>query len=84
VLKQHLLKERELVKAKVATNWQTEKEMCDSFVHIITKLQGGDSGSQAPIDMNGLFHSNWVSLVKITNQSIMDKRPIHLPIQITH
>lgn len=28
------------------------------FVQTIKELQGGDSGSQAPIDMNGLFHSN--------------------------
>jgi hypothetical protein len=46
------------VKAKISANWQTEKKMCDYFVHIIKELQGGDSGSQAPIDMNGLFHSN--------------------------
>ncbi len=48
--------------------------MCDSFVHTNKNLQGGDYGSQAPIDMNGLLHSNWVSLPKITNQSIMGKQ----------
>jgi len=34
--------------------------MCDSFVDNIKELQGGDSTSQAPINLNGLFHSNWV------------------------
>jgi hypothetical protein len=58
VLKQQTLRQCEPMKAKVTTNWQTEEHMCDFFIHIIKELQGGDSGSQAPIDLNGPFHSN--------------------------
>jgi hypothetical protein len=46
------------VKAKIIVNQQTKKQMCDFSVQTIKKLQGGDSGSQAPIDINGPLHSN--------------------------
>ncbi len=47
--------------------------MCDSFVHIVKKLQGGNSRSQSPIDMNGVLHSNCVGLLKIKKQLVMGK-----------
>ncbi len=45
------LKNCELVKAKVAANWQIKEQLCDSFVHIIKELQGSDLISQAFIDL---------------------------------
>jgi hypothetical protein len=46
------------MKAKATANWQTEEHMWNYFIHIINELQGGDFGSQAPIDLNGPLHSN--------------------------
>jgi hypothetical protein len=31
-----MFKEHEPMKAAITANWQTKKQMCDSFVHIIT------------------------------------------------
>jgi len=33
-----MFKEHELMKAEVTANWQTKKQMCDFFAHIITEL----------------------------------------------
>lgn len=41
--------------------------MRDSFFQTIKELQGGDSGSQAPIDINGPLHLNQAGLLDITN-----------------
>jgi hypothetical protein len=41
--------------------------MCNSFIHTIKELQGGDSGSQAPINLNEPLHSNWANLPEITS-----------------
>jgi hypothetical protein len=57
-----MLRECKSVKAKVGLDWQIEKQMCDSFVHIIKELQGSDLVSQAIVEFNGPFHSNWVGL----------------------
>ncbi len=53
-----MFKKHELVKAKTTTDWQTKKQMCDSFVHNIKELQGSDLVSQTPIDLNEPLHSN--------------------------
>jgi hypothetical protein len=53
-----VLKEHELMKTKTIVDWQTEKHMCDSFIHIIRELQGSDSISQTIIEFNGPLHSN--------------------------
>lgn len=58
ILKQQAFRQCESMKAKAKANWQTEEHMCNYFIHIINELQGGDSGSQAPIDLNGPLHSN--------------------------
>jgi hypothetical protein len=63
IQKQLVFRELEPVYAKVATNWQSEEHMRDSFVHIIRELQGSDSISQAPIEFNEPFHLNWVGLL---------------------
>jgi hypothetical protein len=67
IQEQQVLKECELVKAKVAINWQIEKQMCVPFVHIIKELQGNDLVSQEPIESNGPLHSNWAGLPKPMN-----------------
>jgi hypothetical protein len=41
--------------------------MRDYFVHTIKEFQDGESKSQAPIDLNGPLHSNWVGLLEIAN-----------------
>jgi hypothetical protein len=40
------------------------------------ELQGSDSTSQASIDLNGPFHSNWVNLPKPSSQSITNKQSV--------
>jgi hypothetical protein len=82
MLEQQIFREHEPVKAKTTIDWQTKEQMCDSFVHTIKDLHAGDSKSQAPIDLNGMFHSNWVGLSKITNQLVMGKQLVHLIVQI--
>jgi hypothetical protein len=62
VLKQQVLKEHELMKAKITIDWHLKKQTCDSFVHIIKELQGNDSISQTPIELNGRHHSHWANL----------------------
>ncbi len=57
--------------------------MHDSFVHIFMVLQGGDSVSQAPIDLNGPLHSNWVGLPKLVSQPIIGKQLVYLTTQST-
>jgi hypothetical protein len=47
--------------------------MRDVFVHIIKELQGNDSISQATIELNGAFHSNWVGVPKPINQLVTSK-----------
>jgi hypothetical protein len=58
-----VLKERELMKAKATANYQTKKQMCDSFVCTIRGLRGSDLVSQALVELNGPLHSNWVGLL---------------------
>jgi hypothetical protein len=48
--------------------------MCDFFVHIIGELQGNDSTSQAPIDLNGPLHSNWANLLEIISHPVTSKQ----------
>jgi hypothetical protein len=52
--------------------------MCDFFVHNIGELQGNDSTSQAPIDLNGPLHSNWVNLLEIISHPVTSKQHVHL------
>jgi hypothetical protein len=47
--------------------------MFDSFVHTIRELQGNDSVSQAPIEINEPLHSNWASLPKSVSQLVISK-----------
>jgi hypothetical protein len=42
-----VLRGRELVKAKIGVDWQTKKQMHDSFIHTIKELHGNDL---VPID----------------------------------
>ncbi len=56
--------------------------MCNFFVHIIGELQGNDSTSQAPIDLNGPLHSNWANLLEIISHPITSKQHVDLITQI--
>jgi hypothetical protein len=44
--------------------------MCDYFVHVIREPQGNDSISQALVELNKPFHSNWASFPKPISQPI--------------
>jgi hypothetical protein len=48
--------------------------MCDSFVHTIKGLQGGDLVPQTPVEFNGPLHSNWVGLPKLIIEPIINKQ----------
>jgi hypothetical protein len=80
-----MLGEHEMMKAKtVGSNWQTEKQISNSFVQAVKELQGGDLASQAPTNLNKPLHSNWVSLIpKLISQLVINKQPIHLTAQTT-
>ncbi len=54
--------------------------MCDSFVE---ESQRNNSTSEAPIDMNVPFHSNWVGLLELINQLVVGKQHVHLIPQTT-
>ncbi len=62
--------------AKVIVDWQIKEHMRDSFVHIVKELQGNDSISQAPIELNKPLHSNWANLLELVNQPIISKKPV--------
>jgi hypothetical protein len=47
--------------------------MFDYLVHTIKELQGNDSISQAPIEMNEPLHSNWAGLLDPVSQPIISK-----------
>jgi prephenate dehydrogenase len=48
-LEQHVLKDRKLVKAKGAKDWQREERLHDSFVKIVKQLQRGGTNKQPTI-----------------------------------
>jgi hypothetical protein len=58
--------------------------MSNSFVHTIWGLQVGDSKSQTPIDLNGLLHSNWAGLPKISNQLVMSLQKVYDEIKLRY
>jgi hypothetical protein len=61
----------------------TEEHMRDSFVHTIKELQGSNSISQAPIELNIPFHSNWASLLGLVSQLVASKQHVQLTTQMT-
>ncbi len=58
-----MFKERELVKAKGAKDWQQEEHLQYSFIEIVRQLQHGGINKQPIIINEESLQSNWVGLL---------------------
>jgi hypothetical protein len=58
-----VFKERDLIKAKGAKNWQQKEHLWDSFIENIRQVQHGGNEKQLATINEGLLQSNWVGLL---------------------
>jgi hypothetical protein len=67
-----VFKERELVKAKRAEDWQQKQRLQDSFVKIVRQLQHSGAEKQHVTIDEGSLQSNWARLFDnpTTNQHV--------------
>jgi hypothetical protein len=54
------------------------ERLCDYFVHTIKELKGSDLMSQAFVDLKEPLHLNWVGILELISQPVINKQLVQL------